>query len=114
MWEVNQILILKKKDYVDITEDILSDMFKFKLIKGNWLKYIISLEHKLDRTLRKIKNKLTEVTYNFLFASGVLYGLPKVPKDGCPIRPILSAIKPSIITWQKNFVPVLSHLTINQ
>ncbi len=72
---------------------ILSDKSKFKLIKSDWFKYIISLEDKLNRNLRKNKNKLTDGTYNFLFASGstpgILYGLPKVHKDACPTRSIL-------------------------
>ncbi len=90
------MVILNKKDYIDKTESILNDKSKINLINGDWFKYIISLEDKLNRILRKIKNKLTDTTYNFLFASGstpgILYGLPKVHKDGCPIRPILSAI----------------------
>ncbi len=55
--------MILNKDYIDKTEDIFSDKSKFKLIKGDWLKYIISLEHKLNGNLRKIKNKLTKVTY---------------------------------------------------
>ncbi len=91
---------------------------KFKLIKGDWFKYIISLEYKLNRNLRKFKNKLTYVTYNFLFASGstpgILYGLPKVHKDSCPIRPILSAINTFNYNLTKFYVRILSHLTTNQ
>ncbi len=67
-----------------------------QIIKGDWLKHVIALEDKLNRNLRKIKNKLSDATYNFLFDSGstpgVLYGSPKIHKAGCPIRPILSAI----------------------
>ncbi len=96
----------------------MSDKSKFKEIKGDWFKYIISLEDKLNRNLRKIKDRLTEVTYNFLYASGsvpgILYGLPKLHKDGCPIRPILSAINTFNYNLAKFFVPILSHLTINQ
>ncbi len=64
-----------------MTECILSGKSKFKLIKCDWFKNITSSEDKLNRNLRKIKNKLTDATYNFLFASGsspgILYGLPK-------------------------------------
>ncbi len=112
------MIILNKKDYIDKTESILNDKSKFKLINGDWFKYIISLEDKLNRNLRKIKNKLTDATYNFLFASGstpgILYGLPKVHKDGCPIRPILSAINTFNYNLAKFVVPILSELTTNQ
>ncbi len=74
----------------------MNDKSKFQVIKGDWFKHIIALEDKLNRNLRKIKNKLSDTKYNFLFASGptpgILYGSPKIPKLGCPIRPILSAI----------------------
>jgi len=114
----NGVVILNKKDYIEKTEEILNDKTKFKPIKGDWFKYIISLEDKLNRNLRKIKNKLTDVTYNFLFASGSmpgrLYGLPKIHKLGCPIRPILSAIGTFNYNLAKFFVPILSNLTTNQ
>ncbi len=82
--------------YLEKTETILSDTTKFKLLNEDVFKCILRLEDKLNRFLRTVKNKLTEDVYNFLFASGstpgILYGLPKVHKAGCPIRPILSAI----------------------
>ncbi len=106
----NGVVILNKKDYIDKTESILNDKSKFKLVNGDWFKYIISLEDKLNRNLRKIKNKLTDTTYNFLFASGstpgILNGLPKVHKDGCPIRPILSAINTFNYNLAKCFVSI--------
>ncbi len=58
----------------------------FKIIKGNWFKHIIAVEDNVHRNLREIKSKLADATYNFLFAyastPGVLYGLPKLHKDG--------------------------------
>ncbi len=45
-------------DYIEKTENILKDKTKFKIIKGDWFKHIISLEDKLNRQLRKIKSKL--------------------------------------------------------
>ncbi len=48
-----------RKDYIEKTENILMEETKFNFIKGDWFKYIIALEDKLNRQLRKIKNKLT-------------------------------------------------------
>ncbi len=111
-------MILNRKDYIEKTENILMDKTRFKIIKGDWFEHMISLEDKLNRQLRKIKNKLTDVTYNFLFASGstpgILYGLPNVHKEDCPIRPILSALNTFNYNLAKFFVPILSHLTTNQ
>ncbi len=114
----NGVVILNKHDYIEKkkTESILNDKTKFEIIKADWLKHIITLEDKLNRILRTLKNTLTDVTYNYLFASGstpgILYGLPKVHKEGCPIRPILSAINTFNYNLAKFFVPLLSHLTM--
>ena len=43
----------------------------------------------------------------------MLYGLPKVHKDNCPARPILSAIGTYNYNLAKFFVPLLKPLTIN-
>ncbi len=81
------------------------------LIKGDWFYYIIALEDKLNRILRKIKTKLPENTYNNLFSSGstsgILHGLPKIHKEGYPMRPILSAINTFNYNLDKFFVPIL-------
>ncbi len=112
------MVILNKTDYIEKTESILNDKSKFQIIKGDWFKHVIALEDKLNRNLRKIKNKLSDATYNFLFASGstpgILYGSPKIHKAGCPIRPILSAINTFNYNLAKFFVPLLSSLTTNQ
>ncbi len=89
----------------------MNDKSKFQVIKGDWFKHIIALEDKLNRNLRKIKkkNKLSDATYNFLFAfgstPGILYGSPKIHKPGCPIRPILSAINTFNYNLAKFFCP---------
>ncbi len=111
-------MILNKNYYIKKkTECILNDKTKFKVIKADWLKRIISLEDKLNRILRTLKNKLTDVTYNYLFTSGstpgILYSLPKVHYEGYPIRPILTAINTFNYNLAYFFVPLLSHLTIN-
>ncbi len=64
------MVILNKFDYINKTEEILSDKSKFKVISRDWFKYIITLEDKLNRILRKLKHKLDDRIYNFLFASG--------------------------------------------
>lgn len=49
-------------------------------------------------------------------ASGIFYGLPKVQKTGCPIRPILSAILTFNYEYNlaKFFVPILVPTTTNE
>ncbi len=112
------MVILNKYDYTNKTEEILNIKSKFKIIPGDWFKHIIALEDKSNRILRKLKHKLDDNVYNFLFASGsvpgILYGLPKVHKINVPIRPILSAINTFNYNLAKFFVPILLELTTNQ
>ena len=101
-----------------LSKEILDNETKFKKIEGDWFKIILKLEDKLNRLLRSIKNKLPENSFDFLFASGslpgILYGLPKIHKENCPIRPILSAIGTFNYNCAKLLVPILSPLTNNE
>ncbi len=82
------VVVLNKNDYMSKTEDILNDKSTFKVLQGDWLKHTLRLEDKLNRVLRSIK-KLPDNYYEWLFASGsspgVLYGLTKGHKLGCPL-----------------------------
>ena len=112
------IVILDKQDYITKVEELLSDFTKFKQILSDPAKFITKLEDKLNRTLRSLKEKLSEITYKQLFATGskpgILYGLPKVHKFNCPMRPILNAIGTFNYYLAKFFVPLLSELCVNQ
>ena len=111
------VVILNKVDYVHKTNEILNDETKFKKVNGDCFKIILKLEDKLNRLLRSIKNKLPDNIFDYLFASGslpgVLYGLPKIHKVDCPIRPILSAIGTFNYNLAKFLVPILNPLTHN-
>ncbi len=91
----NGLVILNRNDYVNKTEEILNHKTKYKILQVDWLKHSLRLEGRLN-SFEIDKKKLPDNYYEWLFASGsspgVLYGLPKVHKLGCPIRPILSAI----------------------
>ena len=113
------VVILDKTVYIDKVLSILSDSSKFLKLQVDPLPYIIKLEDKLNRLLRSLKDKvITTEVYNNLFASGsvpgILYGLPKIHKPSCPIRPILSAIGTVNYNLAKFFVPLLGPLTTNE
>lgn len=68
--------------------------------------------------MRTDKTIFSDDVYNWLLASGstpcTLYGLPKILKDGCPIRPFLSAIGTFNYNLAKFSVPILDPLTNNK
>ena len=45
---------------------------------------------------------------------GILYGLRKAHKQGCPIRPILSAIKTPTYNRAKFLIPLIEIWSVNQ
>ena len=78
-------------------------------------------ENRLVRFLRDslLKKKLiSDSVYHDLFPTGstpgILYGLPKVRKANCPVRPILSAIGTYNHKLAKFLVPIPQPLTSNQ
>ncbi|MCP3667719.1 MAG: hypothetical protein GY696_35380, partial [Gammaproteobacteria bacterium] len=76
--------------------DVLSDNTKFKPLKSDPTKTREKSLNKFLITLQK-SEKITQRLYKFLRKSDArtpqLYGLPKVHKEGCPLRPIVSAIR---------------------
>ena len=78
-------------------------------------------EGKLIRFLRDTLQKqkfITNEVYRDLYPSGstpgILYGLPKIQKENCPARPILSAIGTYNYKLAKFIVPILQPLTVGQ
>ena len=117
----NGIVILDKPDYISKVELLLSDVSKFKKLDVDVLDLCIKREGQLIRFLRDtlVKNKfIPESVYYDLSPQGskpgILYGLPKVHKETCPARPIMSAIGTYNYSLAKFLVPILQPLTSNQ
>jgi hypothetical protein len=113
------VVILNREDYVKKVEDIINDRTKFKKMESEEKKLVVKLEDKLNNVLRTLKkaNCITEIFYSKCFSSGSqigsLYGLPKIHKSKCPIRPIVSAFKSHNFNLGKQLLPLISHLSTN-
>ena len=117
----NGVVILNRQDYVCKVYSILEDASKFSPMDKDFLEICQKRENKLIRFIRDslLKKKLISNTvYQDLFPSGstpgILYGLPKVHKINCPVRPILSAIGTYNYKLAKFLVPLLQPITSNQ
>ena len=111
------VVIMNRADYIEKINYILSDSSKFMKIKADIATHILKLEDKLNRVLRSLKQKIGDLTYNKLFASGskpgYLYGLPKIHKADVPLRPIISSIGTFNYNLSKFLVPILQPLMKN-
>ena len=78
------------------------------------------MEDKINYFIKKQRNSgcINEQEYKQIYVSGsspaVLYGLPKIHKDGMPLRPILAAFKAPSFSLAKFIVPILSSLATNE
>ena len=90
------VVILNKSDYITKVSSILSDTTKFSKDNGQIETY--KLEVKINKILKKlldnghISNKVFEDIKTSDSSIPRLYGLPKIHKNGCPLRPILSMV----------------------
>ena len=91
----NGVVIISRLDYLNKMKHLICDTTKFKELQHNPTK---SREESLSTYLRKLrKDKVNDdATFYKILPSGsspgVLYGLPKVNKTGCPFRPIVSSV----------------------
>ncbi len=87
----NTVVIQNVDDYRKKVLNILDDKSKFQMLDNDPTR---KRETRLQGYLRSIK--LAKETYKVIqpcgSRAGVLYGLPKIHKEGAPVRPIISAI----------------------
>ena len=105
----NGVVIVNKLDYLNKMKLLVSDETKFKKLTQNPTK---SREDSLISYLRKLKKDkiVDDATFHKILpcgsTPGVLYGLPKVHKPGCPFRPIVSSVN----TYNYNLASYLVHI----
>ena len=90
----NGVVLMKKADYVQKMNAILSDAKRFILVKSD--KIVRNLE-KFQNCLNRLKRgkHLNEDIYErirpFAAVTPTLYGLPKTRKEACSCRPVLAS-----------------------
>ncbi|CAF3620444.1 unnamed protein product [Rotaria socialis] len=111
--KVRAVVILERSDYLTKMELILNEPKTFKQLDED---PTIQKEDKLQRKLLHLKNIgfLTDSEYKFTrpvgSQPGKAYGLPKIHKDGVPLRPIISACGTFNYKLSKLLANKLKHL----
>ena len=118
---INKLLqICSCGDYEQKVHGVINDPDKLEETHEDEEKLQIKLEDKLDNTLRSLKTKgnVFESFYNECDTLGSqlenLYGLPKVHKSNCLVRPIVATYGLFNFNLGKHIVPLISHLADNQ
>ena len=109
----NGIVIMYKEHYYAKMDEILSDTSKFKALSEDTT---TKIENRLIRRLRDLFNsgQISDDFYKKVRPTGsvpgVMYGLPKVHKDGTPLLPILHTIGTPCYLLAKQLCDILSPL----
>ena len=88
------IVIMDKKEYQDKAKALLEDQGTYQALKTDPTG---RLKSKMINLLKKIKSEggIDDILYKKLYPTGTVtpkfYGLPKIHKDGIPLRPIVSS-----------------------
>ena len=88
------IVVMDREDYHDKAKALLEDQGTYKALKTDPTG---RLKSKMINLLKKIKLEggIDDILYKKLYPTGAVtpkfYGLPKIHKDGIPLRPIVSS-----------------------
>ena len=106
------MVVMDRDDYNSKAEDLLHQQ-TYRLIPSDPTN---KLKNRLITLLKKIKTEggLNEATYKRLYPTGAgspkFYGLPKVHKQGTPLRPIVSSIGAATYQTAKELPRILKPL----
>ena len=109
--------MISRLDYLNKMKHLISDTTKFKELQHNLTK---SREESLSTYLRKLRKDkiIDDATFYKILPSGsspgVLYGLPKVHKTGCPFRPIVSLVNTYNYNLASYLVSIFQPISTNQ
>ncbi len=96
----NAVVIQNKTDYLEKVHKLLTSTGKFKELKKDvtisreeeFIKYLRSINSSSQKGSGEISDEVYKEIMPFGSRPGIMYGLPKIHKEGAPVRPIISAI----------------------
>ncbi len=109
----NKSVIMYKKEYEDKMQNILNDDSTYSILNTDPTAKIQTKNNNLVAKLKKDKN-IDENTRKGLTVYNSccpkIYGLPKIHKDGIPIRPIVSCINAPTYNLSKYLTNILNNV----
>ena len=109
------LAVMDKEDYVKKAEELLNQPTYRTISSDPTTKY----KNKLINLLKSIKTEggMNEILYKRLYHAGAgspkFYGLPKIHKEGIPLRPIVSSIGAVSYETSKELARILKALVGN-
>lgn len=98
----NITVTLDKNDYILKIEEMLKDRETYTIVKKNLINKLISGQRDILKRWRK-GNYITEAVFNSTYCTqGSLpkaYGFPKIHKDNCPFKIIISSIESPLYSF---------------
>ena len=116
----NGIVILDRTDYLNKMQSLINDPTNFKPLQVDLYKHILKLERRNNKLIDKMVSDgiITSSVGSGLKVRGsrpgIMYGLPKIHKEGTPMRPILSMSGSFNYSLSQHLVPVLTPLGVNE
>ena len=114
-----RVVLLNRTDYVEKMYEILNNKDNFVPVQEDLYPTLLKHQDRNNRLADFLKKEkiVEEATCKELKCSGaqpgIMYGLPKIHKDGTPLRPILSSVGTFNYAMSKWLVSKLSVLTCN-
>ncbi|XP_046869398.1 uncharacterized protein LOC124462049 [Drosophila willistoni] len=112
----NKTVAMKKIDYDHRMMDILSDLNTYRILRKDPTTRLQTKNNNLVDKLHKMgviskieKNRMTTTTA----ISPRIYGLPKIHKEGTPLRPICSSIGSPSYGLCKYIIQILRNITLD-
>ena len=112
------VIIMNRKNYDRIMNDILAGRTTFKIFEPNEDVYNYALK-KVNRILEQLRDKnIAFQQYHNMFSSstglGIMYGTPKIHKPGISLHPILAAHNTATYKLAKFSAQLLESYTTKQ
>ena len=104
-------VVMNKSDYKSKISALLSDRKTYEVLKSDPTGYY---KRKLIDKLKSIKREgnISDKLYNFMYPTSEevpkLYGLPKIHKQGAPLRPIVSSVGSVTYNTAKHLAVILN------